>query len=319
MKMFVAWKDNLMGIVAVKEGKASLDVKTYPSGEYPEKFLLKLLSSCEEEVEALYGSEPPFGVSDFLSNGRKVPLVPIPPTENPAEFFLTYRLAAMENPEFLLRLEDKEIGDAAQVNVNDDAVTLETLTCSCFSRQVPCKHVVIVVNSLPTSIFQEILRKKVSRVLGMDVTLETPLREERKDKAVPSIRASLWDCKHLGCYLEKRRPRLEEWESKVRGLEFFNIDGVASFPSGSIVFVEWKVRKEIPYPQVVLFKQLTALSDRIVVFVCVGDPQAAEVDAVKVFYKGGMTDWQKVSTEELLQAISTFGKEGLLPEWRERL
>lgn len=304
VKLFTAWKDNLVGVVSVVGSKVSLDVKTL--SEEPQDFIFgKLLSECE--VEALYGSDPPFGV---IEQYEGVPLYSLPSTDNPASYLLIYRIALLQIPEFTLSSPEVE---GNSIEIGGDMVRLDTFTCSCMSREVPCKHVVIAVNSLPPSIFQEFLLAKVEAIVGSKVELETPFREweekgEEKVTLPPSISAALWNCQHLGCYLEQKRPRLEEWESRVKGLEFFNIDGVTFFPRGAVVFVEWKVMRDISPIQYTLFQRLSQLSQHILVVVCVGDPRTLTVHAVRLFHCGETTDWLEMSGDEVLQLIVNFGR-----------
>ncbi len=292
MRVYLHWGNELGARIVEKDGQVDASVLPFRSVE---EFLLQ---TCEEfGVTEVYGSNPPFGLTEKF---KEITLHFVPTHRNIAAFYLTY-LTAVAEPK-IADFNIKWHKDKAEVDGN--FVSLPSLACTCPHKfaTTPCRHVVAVAHAIKAEEFVDYLGKFVRGEPVERGEDDDPIATEKP----PAISALFWDCSRLGCYLHKRRPRLEVVEDKVymaKGVRpaFFNIDGIA-LVNMKPVLIEWKVNKVLPKSQYILFKELSKRG--ILVFVVCGDPVSMTVEFVRLFKDGVAGDFVPVNdVDKLVEMI----------------
>lgn len=119
-----------------------------------------------------------------------------------------------------------------------------------------------------------------------------------------------WNCEEKGCFNRLKRPKLEQfWDCFHGKIKMSDVDGIVEI-NNHILMMEWKSpTANGTRAQEILAKRFTANSDKQVYIEVRGDAETMEVDSVRVFRKGRLSeDWRDCDLEDLRNRLKAWGR-----------
>lgn len=122
------------------------------------------------------------------------------------------------------------------------------------------------------------------------------------------------------CFNRKKRLKFHVLEKAMpRRIGFSDIDGFSEI-NGYCCFIEWKEPgAPLEWAQETAFKRLSALSDKIVVFVVAGDAEHMTVSSWRIIYGGQFLEGDIVGTiDDFVSELETWGRAADM-RWVDRM
>ena len=117
-----------------------------------------------------------------------------------------------------------------------------------------------------------------------------------------------WQCDRDGCFNDKHRVRLFDFDECFPGrIGFTDVDGLVEI-GGRALMLEWKSRLgDLPTGQRIMFERLTN-TDALVVCVIHGNAARSEVKHVRWVQHGAMTEWEPMTLDELRARFAAWAR-----------